>query len=69
MTIAKHLVLSGLLLLGLAACDTNEGPAERAGEKVDKAMQETQEQLNQAKEETGEAIEKAGDKVRDQTSQ
>jgi len=27
------------LLIGLSACDTNKGPVERAGEKVDDAVE------------------------------
>tara|TARA_R110002074_G_scaffold170006_2_gene332236 strand:+ start:17652 stop:17822 length:171 start_codon:yes stop_codon:yes gene_type:complete len=38
--------------LGIAGCDMNEGPVERAGKKVDNAV-----------EETGEAMEEAGDKI------
>ena len=43
--------------LTIAACDTNKGPAEKAGEKIDNAV-----------EKTGEAIEEAGDKIRDKTN-
>ena len=42
--------------LGIAGCDTSEGPAEKVGEDIDNAL-----------EETGEAIEDAGDKIRDKT--
>ena len=42
--------------LGMTGCDANEGPAEKAGEKIDNAV-----------EDTGEAIEEAGDKIRDKT--
>ena len=37
---------------GIAGCDMNEGPVEKAGKKVDNAV-----------EETGEAMEEAGDKI------
>jgi len=63
------MLFSSLLLIGLTACDRNEGPAEQAGEQVDDMMQETQEQFNDAVDETGEAIEETGDEVRDHTSQ
>lgn len=43
--------------LTIAACDTNKGPAEKAGEKIDNAV-----------ERTGEAIEDAGDKIKEKTS-
>lgn len=45
------LVLS-LGTLGLAACEDNEGPAERAGESIDNAA-----------ERAGEAMEDAGDEI------
>ena len=45
-------LLLGLGSAGLAACDSSDGPAEQAGEKVDNATQKA-----------GEAIENAGDKI------
>ena len=42
------------LLAGLFCCQKNEGPAERAGKQIDKAI-----------EKTGEQIEKAGKKIED----
>lgn len=44
-----------LLVLGLGACE-RQGPAEKAGERVDEAVQNT-----------GEAVEDAGDKAEDKT--
>ena len=41
------------LMFGLSGC-TKEGPAEKAGKKIDKAV-----------EKTGQEIDKAGDKVQD----
>lgn len=49
-------ILSAFFALALAGCDT-EGPAEEAGEKVDRAM-----------ERSGEAVERAGDKAEEQTN-
>lgn len=43
----------GVLTVGLSACK-QEGPAEKAGKKIDKAV-----------EKAGEQIEKAGEKVQD----
>ena len=52
-----HIVITALmmivLMVGLSGC-TKEGPAEKAGKKIDKTIQKA-----------GEQIEKAGDKVRD----
>lgn len=73
--------LSALLLvtslLGLAACHSDpEGAAERAGKKIDaalekvgakveKAGQKIESAADKALEKTGEGIEKAGDKIED----
>jgi hypothetical protein len=48
-----HALGMTVLLAGLSACH-QEGPAEKAGQKIDKAI-----------EKTGEKIEKAGDKIQD----
>ena len=48
------LLAAGMLLGGLAACEKKEGPAERAGKAVDKAVDNA-----------GRKIENAGDKVQD----
>jgi len=45
-----------LASLSIAGCDMDEGPAEKVGEDIDNAV-----------EETGEAIENVGDKIRDKT--
>ena len=44
----------GILMAGLAACEKKEGPAERAGKEIDKAV-----------ERAGQQIEKAGQKIED----
>ncbi len=46
-----------VLLTGLSGCES-EGPMERAGKKVDKAVEET----GKAIEDTGKAIKEAGKK-------
>lgn len=48
-------LMLGAGTLGLAACEDNEGPAERAGESVDDAT-----------ERAGEAMEDAGDSIQNQ---
>ncbi len=51
-----HVVaLFAAILFALGGCE-NEGPMEKAGEKIDEAV-----------EEAGEAVEEAADKVRDAT--
>ena len=46
--------LAIILMVGLSACEKKEGPAERAGKQVDKAV-----------ESAGKQIEKAGEKIQD----
>ena len=43
-----------LLLAGLSACEKKEGPAERAGKEIDKAVQSA-----------GQKLEKAGQDIQD----
>jgi hypothetical protein len=45
---------AGLLLAGLAGCQKEEGPAERAGKALDNAVQEA-----------GKKVEQAGEKIQD----
>jgi hypothetical protein len=52
-TFSAGLIACGLLV-ALAACQRQEGPAERAGRDLDKAM-----------EKTGQQIEKAGEQIRE----
>lgn len=68
-----------VLTLALGACE-REGPAERAGEKVDEAAERAEEavdsqgpaerageKMDEAVEQAGEAIEQAGDKAKEKT--
>ena len=54
MTLIKRMFLLVLFALPLAACDTNDGPAEELGENLDNAAEETRD-----------AVEDAGDEVED----
>jgi len=47
-------LIAGLLLAGLAGCQKEEGPAERAGKALDNAVQEA-----------GKKVEQAGEKIQD----
>ena len=52
--IASAALVVGALLAALSGCQKQEGPAERAGKEVDKAV-----------EKTGQQIEKAGERIQD----
>ena len=47
-------VVMSALIVGLSCCQNKEGPVERAGKQIDKAV-----------EKAGQQIEKAGDKIED----
>ena len=51
---------------GIGACE-RKGPAERAGEKVDKAVDRAGDKVERAGDKVGGAVERAGDKVEDKT--
>lgn len=52
------MLLTALFGLALVGCETQEGPAEKAGKQVDEAV-----------EELGQKVEETGDQVRENTSQ
>jgi hyperosmotically inducible protein len=64
----KSLVVVVMLasFLGLAACK-QEGPAERAGQKIDKAVDQSGKKIEKASEKAEAKIEKAGDALSDKT--
>lgn len=59
------LLLSGVLVIGVAGCE-REGPMEEAGEEMDEAVEQARENAEQVTEETGEALEEAGEEVQNQ---
>jgi len=66
----KKILFIALLILplvgGLVACE-KEGPAERAGEKIDDAVEEAGDKMEQAGEKVDDTVEEAGDKVEQAT--
>ncbi len=60
----KILLLIGsfLLVFSFAACE-KEGPAEKAGKKVDESVEKTKEKMEEAGEKMEETAEKAGNKM------
>jgi hypothetical protein len=57
---AKAAVLLCGGVLALSACRREEGPAERAGKEVDKAMQESAQKMGEAMQKAGEQMGQAG---------
>lgn len=59
-TTVRATLLAGVVLIALAACQKQEGPAERAGKEVDQAAQKVGQQIEKA----GESLQEAskGDK-------
>lgn len=69
--ISRHLMLAAAAatLLLSAGCDTNEGPAERAGAKVDNAVENAGDSMDNAMDKAGDKMEDAGDAVENKTDQ
>ncbi|MCF8034858.1 MAG: antitoxin [Desulfarculaceae bacterium] len=65
MTLALALTLGGAVLM--MGCES-EGPAEKAGKKVDQAVEKAGEKVEEATDKMGDTMEKAGDKVQDATN-
>ena len=65
----KFPVLAASVLgLTLAACDRpQEGPAEKAGNKIDQGIKQTKDAIEDTTDKMGEKIEAAGYKIRDKT--
>lgn len=63
-TLGAAVALTALLAV-LAGCQKQEGPAEKAGQKIDKAVEKTGEKINETKEKVGDSLEKAGEKIQD----
>jgi hypothetical protein len=59
------LLFTGALLAALSGCEKEEGPAEQAGEEIDKAMQEAGEQADKTMDKIGEQIEQTGEDIQE----
>ena len=69
MSLFKKIILvffSCMIIVSLAACK-KEGPAERAGQKIDETVEKAGEKTKEAVEKAGDKIEEAGDKVKEST--
>jgi predicted small lipoprotein YifL len=69
MSILKNIILFFficMIIVSLTACK-KEGPAERAGKKIDETVEKTGEKIKESTEKAGDKIEEAGDKVKEST--
>lgn len=56
------------LVLAVAGCGEDEGPAEKAGKKIDQAVEKAGEKVEEATDKMGETAEEMGDKVQEKTN-
>lgn len=67
MTLHQSLATAALLsLLALSACE-QKGPAERAGERIDNAVENAGDKIEDATDDAGKTLEQAGDKIENAT--
>ncbi|MDX1431051.1 MAG: hypothetical protein R3286_01260 [Gammaproteobacteria bacterium] len=55
------------LAFALAGCES-EGPAERAGEKIDETVSKTGEKIEEATDSAGRKLEQVGDAIQEKTN-
>lgn len=61
-------IAAAILGLMISGCESEyDGPAERAGEKIDKAVEKTGEKIDEAADAAERKLEETGDKVREKT--
>ena len=65
MKLDKTLWMTMLLLAGLAlgGCPEKKGPFEKAGEKMDEAVDEAGDKLDEAKDEVSDKLDEAADEI------
>ena len=63
----QHVAVSLVLSLALLAGCEQKGPAQKAGEKIDKAVESVGKEVQKAGEKTGEELDEAAKKVKDAT--
>jgi len=69
MSLFKKFILvffSCMIIVSFGACK-KQGPAERAGEKIDEAVEKAGDKIKESAEKTGDKIEEAGEKVKEST--
>lgn len=60
-------LLVALLALPLVGCAEEQGPMEKAGEKIDDAVDEVSEDVEDVGEEVGDAVDEVGEEAQDAT--
>jgi hypothetical protein len=58
-------IVTTALLAALYGCQKPEGPAEKAGQRIDNAVEKTSEKIDQTTEKLGDKVEKAGEDIKD----
>lgn len=66
MTILKHALVILCLAFPLAACDSNDGKAERLGEDIDKSANEARDKLDDAADDVKDKIEDTCEEATDE---
>lgn len=66
MNMLQRIFIVALLAVPLAACDSNDGPAEKMGEDVDKTLDNTRDKLDDAADEIKDGVEDACEKASDE---
>jgi uncharacterized lipoprotein YehR (DUF1307 family) len=69
MSILKNIILvlfCSMIIVSFTACK-KEGPAERAGKKIDQTVEKAGEKIKKSAEKANDKIEAAGDKVKEST--
>lgn len=69
MSILKNSILvffSCMIIVSFTACK-KEGPAERAGKKIDETVEKAGEKLKESVDKAGDNIEEAGEKMKEST--
>lgn len=66
MNLLQRFFIIALLVTPLAACDSNDGGAEKLGENVDKALDDARDGLDDAADEVKDGVEDACEKASDE---
>jgi hyperosmotically inducible protein len=64
MNIGSAVVMTALIA-ALSGCQKPVGPAEKAGQKIDKAVENAGEKIDQTTEKLGQKVEKTGENMQD----